>query len=100
MGTEDQDHARGASQTQNSRQSTRQGGQKAHSPRTGSGQQVKSGIGSSQGQDRASRDEQQGDRPSAGTADIERGGRSEDIERGGSQDSLVNESTGAFKERP
>jgi len=101
MGTEDQDNARGASQAQNSRQSGRQGGQKTHGDRTGgSGQEVKSGIGSSQGQDRASPDEQQGGRPSAGTADIERGGGTQDVERAGSQDSLVNESTGAYKERP
>ena len=100
MGTQD-DHARRPSQTQDSRQSARQGGQKAKADKTGStGQEVKSGIGSSQGQDRASREDQQGSRPSAGTADIERGASTQDIERGGSQDSLVNDSTGAYKERP
>ena len=62
----------------------------------------KAGIGSSQGQDRASREDQPATRPSAGTADIERGADTPaNTGRGGdSEESLVNESTGAFKERP
>ena len=53
------------------------------------------GLGSSQGQDGGTtdRDKQSGP-PSAGTADIERGGEP------GASESLVNDSTGAYKERP
>ena len=87
-------------QTQDSQQSAQQDaltGSKAPSP----DRETRSGIGSSQGQDRASREEQPGARPSAGTADIERGGDTPgNSGRGGSEESLVNESTGAFKERP
>ena len=87
-----------ASQKQDSRQSAEQGEPKKQTGRpAGGAQPARSGIGSSQGQDRASPE-----RPSAGTADIERGGGSQDVERGGagSRDSLVNDPTGAFKERP
>ena len=87
-----------ASQKQDSRQSAQQGEAKKQTGRpAGGAQPARSGIGSSQGQDRGSPE-----RPSAGTPDIERGGGSEDIERGGgdSRESLVNDPTGAFKERP
>ena len=85
-----------ASQKQDSRQSAQQGEAKEQTGRPpGGAQPARSGIGSSQGQDRGS-----AERPSAGTPDIERGG-SQDIERGGgSRDSLVDDPTGAFKERP
>ena len=53
------------------------------------------GIGSSQGQDRERREERPL-RTGQGTADIERGGAGS---RGGT-DSLVDDTTGAFKERP
>jgi hypothetical protein len=53
--------------------------------------QDKPGIGSSQGQDKGNKEPAQGGR--SGTADIER-----DSAR--SQDSLVNDPTGAYKERP
>ena len=86
-------------QTQDSRQSEKQGEDKQvrGKPLEG-GRGSASGIGSSQGQDTESR--AGGERPSAGTPDIERGGGSQDVERGGSQDSLVQDPTGAFKERP
>src|SRR5688572_29629907 len=87
-------------QTQDSRQSAEQGDPKKQTGKPPSGQQRRSGIGSSQGQDRASPPESGSDRPSAGTPDIERGGGSQDIERGGGTDSLVNDPTGGFKERP
>jgi hypothetical protein len=53
-------------------------------------------------QDRTSRDGKSSERPSAGTPDVERKpGSSYSQERGGnSEESLVQESTGAFKERP
>lgn len=88
-------------QEQASVQSSEQGADKAASGKPRSTEHGKSGIGSSQGQDRASREEQQGGRPSAGTPDVERGGGSTDVERGsGSGESLVADPTGAFKERP
>ena len=62
---------------------------------------ARAGIGSSQGQDSGSADRGAGERPSAGTPDIERGAATPAAEPGrDSQESLVNESTGAFKERP
>lgn len=65
-------------------------------------QQGGAGIGSSQGQDREKRGDSRHDvgneRPSAGTPDIERG--TDSPGNRGSQDSLVSDSTGAFKERP
>lgn len=62
---------------------------------------AQAGIGASQGQDSGSRNQQGSERPSAGTADIERGTSSPERDTArGSDDSLVNESTGAFKERP
>lgn len=70
-----------------------------------SDQQVNSGIGSTAGQNRGGdkeRTSEPSQRPSAGTPDLPRERATHgDIEReGGSQDSLVNEPTGAFKERP
>ena len=60
----------------------------------------RAGIGSSQGQDSGSRERSER-RPSAGTPDIERGGGGGDVERGASsRESLVQDPTGAFKERP
>jgi hypothetical protein len=77
------------------------GAGKRHSGSPG-GQQSEAGIGTSQGQDREKRSDSRSrsspERPSAGTPDIERGDNSPG--NGGSQDSLVNDSTGAFKERP
>jgi hypothetical protein len=89
-----------AQQNQNSRQSiaNASGGQQGEGTHGGrarkgsdeAGQYKQSGIGASQGQDRESPDLDK--RP--GTADIERAGQ------GNSRDSLVNDPTGAFKERP
>ena len=90
------------SQRQDSSQSGRQGEPGKVKGKPASDQsQTRSGIGSSQAQDRASASEQEGARPSAGTPDIERGGP-RDTQRGesGSTESLVNDLTGAFKERP
>jgi hypothetical protein len=88
-------------QQQDSRQSAKQGALQG-SKQSQTNRETPSGIGSSQGQDRAAREDQGATRPSAGTADIERGADSPgNTGRGdNSQDSLVNESTGAFKERP
>lgn len=63
------------------------------------------GIGASVGQNAVDRDEHSrptSQRPSAGTPDLPRErGSSDDVERGGeAQGSLVNDPTGAFKERP
>lgn len=65
------------------------------------------GIGSSQGQDRGTGRRQRSDtgRPSAGTPDLPRdrpSAGSADIERENarSDDSMVNDPTGAYKERP
>ena len=93
---------RSPQQAQNSRQSGQQGAVQQGGTGKPRDQQARSGIGASQGQDRASRDEQHRERPSAGTADIERSSSSPDsITPGGnSEESLVQESTGAFKERP
>jgi hypothetical protein len=77
-------------QAQESRQSAKHPG--ADRPQgADASRQDKPGIGSSQGQDKGSKGNGQGGR--AGTADIER-----DSAR--SQDSLVNDPTGAYKERP
>ena len=89
-------------QQQTSRQSGSQGGQSGTAgSKVSSGEQP--GIGSSQGQDRPSREERRPpDRPSAGTADIERDGDA-GKGRGNSSvedDSLTGDPTGAFKERP
>jgi hypothetical protein len=87
-------------------QDSRQSGQRGAVQQGGTGkpreQQAHGGIGASQGQDRASRDEQERERPSAGTPDIERSSSSPESMRpgGNSEESLVQESTGAFKERP
>jgi hypothetical protein len=89
-----------AKQRQESRQSAQQGAQQNSSMKgTPPGGNAQAGIGSSQGQDTAAREP--GTRPSAGTADIERTASSESTPRGGnSEESLVQESTGAYKERP
>ena len=86
-------------QSQESLQSVHQGEPKPQSGKP-TGSAPKRGIGSSLGQDRAGRGEGASERPSAGTADIERGSNSPDVERGGSNDSLVGDSVGAYKERP
>jgi hypothetical protein len=85
-------------QEQTSRQSGSQGGQSG----AGSGKSETSdnrGIGATQGQDRASRERGAAERPSAGTADIERSEAGTDA-GSGNVESMVGESTGAFKERP
>ena len=87
-----------ASQKQESTQSAQQGEPKKQGGESVTReQQSRSGIGSSQAQDRGTRPEREGGRPSAGTPDIERGGP-QDVERSG--ESLVKDPTGAFKERP
>jgi hypothetical protein len=98
MAAKDRDTQLQGSQRQESAQSGQQ-------PGGGSGAGRKdatpTGIGASQGQDSASREKQGSDRPSAGTADIERGAAPQGRDTAQSpEDSLVNESTGAFKERP
>lgn len=80
-------------QNQASRQSGAQGGEKPAAGKPAADEKPRAGIGSSQGQDSASRE-----RPSGGTPDIERGGAGGDVERGG--ESLVQDPTGAYKERP
>ena len=88
------------SQQQDSRQSEGQGEHKKSSGKPVPGKQEdQAGIGSSQGQDRGSPSEQQEPRPSAGTPDIERGSARDTGQRS-STESLVNDPTGAFKERP
>ncbi len=89
-------------QKQDSQQSGRQGRDKAHTGKPDERGKSPAGIGSSQGQDRGSPREQQDRRPSGGTPDIERGGGGGgDVERGaGTRESLVQDPTGAFKERP
>jgi hypothetical protein len=85
-------------QKQDSRQSIdntkgddRQQGSGKSDPRGGTG------IGASQGQDRGQRpDGKKGGERSSGTADIER----DNPIPGSGTDSLVNDPTGAFKERP
>jgi hypothetical protein len=86
-------------QNQESRQSAQQGALTGSEASPHRDRATPSGIGSSQGQDR---EEQPGTRPSAGTADVERGADTpgNSGRGGGSEESLVNESTGAFKERP
>jgi hypothetical protein len=86
-------------QKPDSRQSAEQGRAKAGTGKPGSSEKSRAGIGSSQAQDRGSPDERER-RPSGGTPDVERGSGG-DIERGaGSRESLVQDPTGAFKERP
>jgi len=89
-------------QTQDSQQSAQQAALTGSEASSRPDRVTPSGIGSSQGQDSGSREEQGGTRPSAGTADIERGADTpgNSGRGGGSEESLVNESTGAFKERP
>ena len=100
MTNQQKDPAQKGRQEQASVQSAQQGEEKKQTGKPRAGQQGQSGIGSSQGQDRGSPDEQTR-RPSAGTPDIERGSEAADGQRGaGSRDSLVNDPTGAFKERP
>jgi hypothetical protein len=86
--------------SQSQRQESVQSGQQPGGGRAaGSKEETPTGIGASQGQDSGSRDTQGSGRPSAGTADIERGTASQERDTA-PQESLVNESTGAFKERP
>jgi hypothetical protein len=95
MGNSDDKSAR---QNQESRQSGSQGGQSG----AGSGKAEpahRAGIGASQGQDEASRERGAGQRPSAGTPDVERSEAGVETDRG-NVESMVGESTGAFKERP
>ena len=85
-------------QDHTSRQSGSQGGQSG----AGSGKSEAAdsrGIGATQGQDRASRERGAAERPSAGTADVERS-EAGPATGSGSVESMVGESTGAFKERP
>jgi hypothetical protein len=97
---------RSAQQNQNSRQSMGNpsggqqgggstGGRAGQGPAEQGPQQGQTGIGASQAQDRGSPDldKRPGERSNA-SADIERPGQ------GNSRDSLVNDPTGAFKERP
>lgn len=85
-------------QNQNSRQSAgnasgaQQGGRAQRTAEQVS-RQKQSGIGASQAQDRGSPDLDKGAQSNT-SADIERPGQ------GDSRDSLVNDPTGAFKERP
>ena len=74
-------------QKQDSRQSSTQHGETGVAS---SAQQNQTGIGSSQGQDRES--------PNLPRSDTQPGQRS-DVERG-SGESMVNDPTGAYKERP
>jgi hypothetical protein len=84
-------------QEQKSRQSIEQGGQSGRAAGKPDKDATPTGIGSTQGQDAEGRE-----RPSAGTADIERERGTSDVERGAADtgESLVGDSTGAFKERP
>ena len=75
-------------QKQDSRQSSTQHGETGVAS---SAQQNQTGIGSSQGQDRES--------PNFPKSDGAQPGQRSDVERG-SGESLVNDPTGAFKERP
>src|SRR5688500_1028734 len=90
------------SQRQDSRQSADQGADQQSTGKPPPDRaRAKPGIGASQGQDRGSPAEQQESRPSAGTADIERGSaRDTGGDAGDSTESLVKDPTGAFKERP
>lgn len=84
-------------QQQNSRQSSQSG----EGSGKATGEKAKAGIGSSQGQDTPSREQPAGsERPSAGTADIERGSGGEGESGRGSKESLVQDPVGAYKERP
>lgn len=89
-----------ARQKQESQQSARQGEPKEQTGKPHEPDQNPAGIGSSQGQDRGSRSGPPKDRPSAGTPDIERGGGTNDVERPAEGESLVQDPTGAYKERP
>lgn len=84
-------------QQQDSRQSAEQGEPKR--PAGTRPSSTESGIGSSQGQDTENR---RGERPSAGTPDVERGGGSQDVERSGGTrgESLTHDPVGAYSERP
>ena len=100
MTDHDQKPSSGGQQVQQSQQSAQQGAAQQGSTREHGNQQTQSGIGASQRQDRGSRDEKPSERPSAGTADVERRPGSSQERGGNSEESLVQESTGAFKERP
>ena len=89
-----------ARQQQDSQQSAQQGEPKEQTGKPHENDRSPAGIGSSQGQDRGSRPGRQEERPSAGTPDIERGGRANDVEQPALGESLVQDPTGAYKERP
>ena len=100
MANQQKDTTKKGRQEQASVQSAQQGEEKSQTGKPSPGEQSQRGIGSSQGQDRGSPDEQSR-RPSAGTPDIERGSEADEKQRGaGSSESVVNDATGAFKERP
>ncbi|MGZ8202536.1 MAG: hypothetical protein ACXW2A_07580 [Burkholderiales bacterium] len=84
-------------QEQKSRQSIEQGGQSGRAGGKPDKDTTRTGIGSTQSQGRQVRE-----RPSAGTPDIEREHGTSGVERGAADtgESLVGDSTGAFKERP
>jgi hypothetical protein len=91
------------SQKQDSAQSANQGPDT--SEQTGKARKgvTPAGIGSSQGQDEEKREPGPGtERPSSGTPDVERSSSgTPDIERGArSEESLVQDPVGAYKERP
>jgi hypothetical protein len=100
MAEQERDKSLQGSQQQSSTQSAGQRGGEDAKGRAAP-DKARPGIGSSQGQDSGSADRDAGERPSAGTPDIERGAATPAAEPArGSEESLVNESTGAFKERP
>ena len=89
-----------ARQKQESQQSEQQGEPKEQTGKPHKPEGSPAGIGSSQGQDRGSRSGRQEDRPSAGTPDIERDVGANDVEQPAAGESLVQDPTGAYKERP
>jgi hypothetical protein len=94
-------HQQRGTQDQSSGQSALQGGQSG-APAGSPVPDAQSGIGSGQGPDQpAPEHPDPSQRPSAGTPDIERGsGGAEERTNANVADSLVGDSTGAFKERP
>ena len=91
------------SQKQDSTQSANQGPDTSDQTGKAGKGGTRAGIGSSQGQDEEKRERGPGtERPSSGTPDIERpSSGTPDIERGArSEESLVQDPVGAYKERP
>jgi hypothetical protein len=68
--------------------------------RQGQGSSQSGAPGKPDGNQRKAEDDRNGDRPSAGTPDIERGGADDNEGNSDSNESLVNDPVGAFKERP